>query len=105
MRFHPTTSEFLLWQAIRGKRLGVAFKRQQVIGNFIVDFLARQAMLIVEIDGDVYHQRRVHADAVRERKLEQAGYRVLRLPASLVEREPLRAVGLVQQAVDSFDNS
>ncbi len=99
MRFHPTASEHFLWQAIRGKRLGVAFKRQQIIGSFIVDFLARKVMLVVEIDGDLYRQKRVQADAVRERKLVQAGYRVLRLPASLVERDLPSAVALVRAAL------
>jgi hypothetical protein len=41
MRLSPTLSEARLWQAFRGSRLGVAFRRQAVIGDCIVDFLAR----------------------------------------------------------------
>jgi very-short-patch-repair endonuclease len=69
-------------------------------GHFIVDFLARQAKLIVEIDGDAYHASRVQADAARERKLVRAGYVVLRIPASLVERDLAGAVGLVSAALE-----
>jgi very-short-patch-repair endonuclease len=100
MRHHSTLSEQLLWSAIRGKRLGVAFRRQQVIGQFIVDFLAREIALVVEIDGDAYHATRVKADAARQRKLVRAGYTVLRLPASLVERDLGRAVAIVRDMVE-----
>jgi very-short-patch-repair endonuclease len=70
-----------------------------VIGSHIVDFLARVAKLVVEVDGDSYHVKRATADAARERKLIRAGYTVVRIPASLVERDLPRAAGLVQQAL------
>jgi len=101
MLHNPTYSEALLFSAIRGKRLGVSFRRQQVIGNHIVDFLARQVSLVVEIDGDAYHAQRRAADARRDVKLRRAGYRVLRIPASLVERDLPGAVALVREALSS----
>ncbi len=94
-RFNPTCSEALLWSAIRGKRLGVQFRRQQVLGNFIVDFLSRKERLVVEVDGDVYHDTRVTLDAARERKLARMGYRVVRVPASLVTRDIEQTVAVV----------
>ncbi len=99
MRFHPTSSEALLWKELRAKKLGVVFRRQVVIDSAIVDFCAPAASLIVEVDGDEYHARRVSADIARERKLVRAGYTVLRLPASLVERRLGEAVALVQHAL------
>jgi len=99
MRASPTQSEALLWAAIRGRRLGVAFRRQVVIGECIVDFLAPACRLVVEVDG-AYHMERVRADARRDAGLERLGYRVLRLSGALIERnltlaldEILRAVG------------
>ena len=53
MRRHPTPTEHILWQAIRGGRLGVTFRRQVPLGPFIVDFLAPGARLVVEVDGGV----------------------------------------------------
>ena len=99
MRWHPTASEALLFGALRGKRLGVSFRRQQVVGGHIVDLLARKPKLIVEVDGDLYHAQRTSADAARERKLVRAGYTVVRLPASLVERNLPRAVEIVLVAL------
>ncbi len=39
MRDSPTHTEQVLWARIRGRRLGVAFRRQvPVLGRFIADF-------------------------------------------------------------------
>jgi very-short-patch-repair endonuclease len=78
MRRAPTTSEALLWEALKGSKLGVAFRRQVPIGRYIVDFLAPSIKLVVEVDGG-YHAQRVKADARRDRDLRRAGYRVLRV--------------------------
>lgn len=98
MRHRLTESEARLWACLRGRRLGVTFRRQLVIGNSIVDFCAPVARLVVEVDGG-YHARRVHADARRDRALAQAGYRVLRIDADLVMRDLPAAVALVRDAL------
>jgi len=53
------------------------------VRNFIVDFLAPSAHLIVEVDGG-YHRTRCAADARRDAKLARMGYRVLRLESDMV---------------------
>lgn len=102
MRHHPTLSEQLVGSAIRGGRLGVAFRRQQVVGQFVVDFLCSELKLIVEVDGDAYHATRLQADTARDRKLARAGYTVLRIPATVVERDLARAVELLAKTVDAI---
>jgi len=98
MRFCPTASEERLWRAICGRKLGVAFRRQVVIGEFIVDFLAPTARLVVEVDGG-YHERRRRADARRDRVLRRLGYRVLRLSNELVLSDLPQALQQVQDAL------
>jgi len=100
MRHVQTASEFAFWQAIRCKRLGVAFKRQVPIGNHIADFAAPGIKLAIEIDGG-YHVNRAAADARKDRHLRRAGYRVLRIPAELVMRDIAAAVELVRAALSS----
>lgn len=80
MRTLPTRSEELLWRALRKRALGVEFRRQVPIGSYIVDFLAPQCRIIIEIDGG-WHLARCSADARRDEKLRRAGYRILRLAA------------------------
>jgi very-short-patch-repair endonuclease len=84
MRASPTSTEQLLWARIRGRRLGVVFRRQvPLLGRFIADFLAPAQRLVIEVDG-AYHGERGRADARRDAALERAGYRVIRVDASLV---------------------
>ena len=99
MRHAPTASEQRLFGALRGGRLGVAFKRQvPVLGRYIVDLLATEVKLVVEVDG-AYHQERACADARRDRALERAGYRVVRLEAELVMRDLGEAVRRVSEEI------
>lgn len=83
MRVAPSEPERMLWQALRAGQLGVRFRRQVVVQSFIVDFFAPAARLVVEVDG-AHHAQRRGADARRDRALEVAGFRVLRLPAQVV---------------------
>ncbi len=100
MREQPTTSERLLWAELSGGKLGVWFRRQVVVGASIVDFMAPARKLVVEVDGG-YHARgaRRRSDARRDRRLEHAGYRVLRLPAALVLTNLPQAVQQVRAAL------
>ena len=50
-------------------------------------FYAPSVRLVVEVDGG-YHVGRVTADARRDRKLERAGYRVVRFTWLQITREP-----------------
>ena len=102
MRRAPTTSEARLFDALRGGQLGVTFRRQvPVLGRFIVDLLAPEVRLVVEVDG-LYHTRRQAADARRDRALVRAGYRVLRLDAALVMLDVGAAVARVVAEVEQL---
>jgi len=99
MRRAPTPSEARLFEALRGGRLGVAFRRQvPLLGRYIVDLLAPQARLVVEIDGGA-HVGRERADARRDRALERAGFRVLRVEAREVLGDLDAAVERVRAAI------
>jgi very-short-patch-repair endonuclease len=100
MRRNPTASEYVLWKHFNAQQLGVSFRRQQVIGGYIVDFLARKLKLVVEVDGGRHAIPSVIAsDARRDRVLRRAGYTVLRVTAGLVIRDTDAAVALVRRAV------
>jgi very-short-patch-repair endonuclease len=102
MREQPTSSERLLWAELSGGKLGVWFRRQVVVGASIVDFLAPARKLVVEVDGG-YHgsPERQRSDARRDRRLERAGYRVVRLPAALVLSDLRQAAQQVRAALGS----
>jgi very-short-patch-repair endonuclease len=98
LRHNPTLSEQRVWSALEGSRLGAPFRRQVVIGRFIVDLVCPEARLVVEVDGGV-HEGRAHLDAHRDSILQRAGYRVLRIPAALVTSNLEGAVSLIREAL------
>jgi len=99
MRRAPTASEARLFEAVRGGRLGVSFRRQvPLLGRFIADLFAPEVGLIVEVDGG-YHAERQRADERRDRALAGAGYRLLRIEAEMVMRDLDGAVALVEEEI------
>ncbi len=53
-RAFMTEAERLLWNELKNDKLGLHFRRQHIIGDYIVDFVCLKCKLIVEVDGD-YH--------------------------------------------------
>jgi very-short-patch-repair endonuclease len=98
MRIAPTRSEHLLWQQLRGRALGVRFRRQVILGRNICDFFAPSARLVVEVDGAVHAQQRDY-DRLRDEGLAAIGIRTLRIPVWVVERDVAQAVALVRRAL------
>ena len=74
-----TQAETVLWEELRSNKLGVHFRRQHVIGTYIVDFVSLKNHLVIEVDGE-YHlsPEQQLLDSERMRYLEQKGYRVIR---------------------------
>ena len=107
LRSETTDSEQRLWSRVRGKQLkGVQFYRQKPIGNYVVDFYAPKAKLVVEVDGsqhlDVNH---VLQDAERDGYLVAQGLRVLRFNNLQVFQELDGVVEVIYQEVVSRLNA
>jgi very-short-patch-repair endonuclease len=101
MRQASTEPEQRMWLALRAKRFAdVKFRRQKVIGPYIVDFAARDPMLVVEIDGDT-HAGRESYDANRSAYLEDKGYRVIRFTNAEVMGNLEGVITSIQQLVCS----
>ena len=79
MRAEQTEAERVLWQRLRHdiKLVGSHFRRQVAVGPFIVDFASRKGKLVIELDGGQPDWQQA-SDAARTRRIEAAGYRVLR---------------------------
>jgi len=77
LRREMTDSERRLWSGIRSEQLGVKFRRQHPIGNYIADFACLDPLLIVELDGS-QHQTQEAYDARRDAFLRAQGFDVLR---------------------------
>jgi very-short-patch-repair endonuclease len=79
LRRELTPAEELLWQELRGNKLGVHFRRQQIIAGFIVHFYCHSAALVIEVDGGVHQSsEQAQADRLRDKVLRELGLRVIR---------------------------
>ena len=76
LRNNLTDAERAIWRNLRHKNIGgYKFRRQQIIGNYIVDFICFEQKLIIEIDGGQHNE---NIDRIRTKFLENEGYKILR---------------------------
>ena len=80
LRTGQTSAEQVLWTCLRNRRLGGAkFRRQHPIGRYIADFYCHEALLAVELEGNVHDEaNQADYDAVRQQTIESLGITVLR---------------------------
>lgn len=77
LKDNMTESEQILWEHLRNKKLGVKFRRQHVIDNYIPDFVPLSIKLIVEVDGKI-HLKLKEEDRRRTKWLNLLGYTIIR---------------------------
>lgn len=79
LKNNMTPEEELLWKKIRKDSLGVRFRRQYGIGEYIVDFYCPKLRLVIEIDGGQhYSQNGLEYDYVRKEYMKELGLKILR---------------------------
>lgn len=91
-------AEKILWEEIRANKLGVHFRRQQVIAGFIVDFYCHKAALVIEVDGDI-HDLQKEEDARREKVLSALGLRIVRFRNDEVVKNLSTVVGRIKELI------
>ena len=99
-RKNPTEAESIIWNLIKGKQLGVSFRRQHIIGQFIADFSAPTIKLLIEIDGG-YHQlpEQMISDEQRAECLQSKGYHIIRFTNEQVIADTNQVLKTIQQEI------
>ena len=78
LRKNQTKEEALLWYNFL-RKYPLPFRRQYVIGDYIVDFYCHKAKLVVELDGAQHYEiAYTQKDTIRTRYLNEQGLFVLR---------------------------
>ncbi|MGA7306482.1 MAG: DUF559 domain-containing protein [Rhodothermales bacterium] len=77
LREEMTRGEVILWTRLRGRQLGVRFKRQRPIGCYIADFYCASLELVIEVDG-ASHDEKISLDGRRDEYMRRHGITVLR---------------------------
>ena len=78
-RNKPTDAERIMWEIVRNNNLGIHFRRQHAIDDFIVDFACLSLSIIIEVDGSIHEKEENKIDDERRtRILNEKGFIVIR---------------------------
>ena len=98
LRRNQTSAEETLWLYLRkGQLAGRKFRRQHGIENYIVDFYCASERLIIELDGAHHSEGETYFnDGVRDARLQQLQYRVLRFSNKEVFNHPEATLEIIK---------
>ena len=96
-----TDAERVLWEYLRRNALGVRFRRQFIIGDFIADFACIEKRLVVEVDG-LYHltDEQIEEDRKRTYHISQLGYRVIRFTNEEIMTDINKVVAKIKESLN-----
>jgi very-short-patch-repair endonuclease len=97
-RNNATKAEACLWKYVlrAGMMKGYGFRRQRPVLQFIADFLCKELMLVIEVDGYTHQfEETIKKDKLKQEKLKNAGFVVLRFS----DDDVLNNIENVRQAI------
>jgi len=102
LRRNMTDTERKLWSYLQCRQVDdFKFRRQQIIGPYIVDFVCLSRRLIIECDGGQHHTDQKKYDQRRDQFLRSKGYRILRFWNLDVLNNLEGVYGEIQKALNS----
>ncbi len=80
LREKQTKVEEIMWGILRNRKfLGLKFRRQHGIGEYIADFYCSEKKIVIEIDGDThFNEDAVEYDKIRTQFFNELGIKVIR---------------------------
>jgi len=97
LRRESTDAETLLWHQLRNRSLaGLKFRRQQILGSYVLDFICADHAFAIELDGSQHFEPEQEAsDQQRTASFNSRGVRVLRF----TNREVLTEIPAVLDSI------
>ncbi len=88
LRENMTEAEQMLWSCLSKNQLGVRFKAQHPIANFIADFYCHRHKLVIEVDGGIHNSdEQKGRDGFRNEELNALEIAVLRFTNEEVKND------------------
>ncbi len=87
-RRNMTEAESMMWECLKCYKKSHHFRRQHMIGDYIVDFVCLTNRLVIEVDGE-YHftDEQQKLDTMRTEYLNSKGFHVMRFTNQQVMNE------------------
>ncbi len=84
---------------------GYQFRRQRPVLNYIADFMCKELILIIEVDGITHQWEEVaEKDIRREEDLKAVGFNVLRFSDDEVLEHINQVIYRIEQYVEEFES-
>ncbi|MFM5884042.1 MAG: endonuclease domain-containing protein [Novosphingobium sp.] len=102
-RREMTLPEVLLWRELKGKPLGMKFRKQFPVKGYVADFACVGVRLLIEVDGIAHDMgENPERDVRRDAELTAAGWKVFRIPAKDVLADVAGCAGSIVAMAASF---
>jgi len=106
LRKFPTHEEEILWGYLSESQLGVKFRRQHPIFNYIADFYCHSIKLVIEIDGSIHDKEDVKInDERRQKEIESFGITVIRFTNNEVKNTPESVLQSINEEIKKIIES
>ena len=100
-RKNMTKAEACLQKFVIGGKqiMNYQFRRQRPVLNYIADFMCKELMLIIEVDGVTHQWEEVYQkDLMREQELKAVGFHIMRFD----DNEILSDINNVIRTIESY---
>jgi very-short-patch-repair endonuclease len=105
LRQKKTSAEENMWSLLRNRNfMGLKFRRQHQIGEYVADFYCHDAQLVVELDGKV-HEQKIAKDKKRDAYMQSIGLTVLRFTNEEFTSHPESVLSKIADAVPDDKSS
>ncbi|MBN1547135.1 MAG: N-6 DNA methylase [Syntrophaceae bacterium] len=103
LRERQTPAEAMMWEVLRNQKfMGLKFRRQHQIGDYIVDFYCHSERLVIELDGGVHaSEDRRKKDQRRDNYLTSMGFQVLRFANDQFLHAPQQVLKSIADSISS----
>ena len=102
-RKYPTEAESILWDMLKGNNIGLHFRRQHIILDYIVDFICIEKGLVIELDGGYHNDpEQKEYDERRTAHLLQLGYTELRFANEELLTNPDAVIARIKEVAISL---
>ncbi len=107
MRRKGTKAEAYLWKFVLRKNImGYTFHRQRPVLNYIVDFMCKELLLIIETDGATHLlEGAKEKDEKRQLELEKVGFKVIRFEDGMVLNNIGWVTTIIEQEIKKIEAS
>ena len=101
-RKNPTEAESFLWKNLQSKNLdNYKFRREHIIGDFIVDFVCLSKQLVIEVDGGYHNEEnQQELDKLRTEYLNKQGFTVIRFTNESILFDIENTLNAIKVALD-----